>query len=103
MWVDCYIFVKLCKYNAFLFILQLFSKISSYECIVLLNFYYLCSDLGEKSRVADALAFISHFTEKTSEIYFGISSIEKQGKSETAYPPNALAMHTPMAWSILIC
>ena len=31
-----------------------------------INFsFYLCTDLGEKSRVADALAFISHLTEKT--------------------------------------
>ena len=28
--------------------------------------YYLCNDLGEKSRVADALAFISHLP-KTPE------------------------------------
>ena len=57
--------------------------------------HYLCSGLGEKSRVADALAFISHFTEKTSEIYYGISSIEKQRESRKRHSIHNVAMHTP--------
>ena len=63
-------------------ILQKFCKIArEFEKI-----YYLCGGLGEKFRATDALAFISHFTEKTSEIYLGISSIEKQREVGNGIP-----------------
>ena len=49
--------------------------------------HYLCSGLGEKSRVADALAFISHFTKVAWKTSFGIVRLRSEGKSETAFHP----------------
>ena len=58
------------------------------------NYIYLCIDLGEKSRVTDALAFISHFTEKTSEILFGIVRFNCE-ESREGSPNHHAAMHAP--------
>jgi hypothetical protein len=54
----------------------------------LLIFHYLCGGLGEKSQVADALAFISHFTEDASETSYGIVRMKKQGKSQRKAIPH---------------
>ena len=65
-------------------------------------FIYLCSGIGEKSRTADALAYYFALTEKTSEICFGIVRFKKRGRSQGwLFPTNIIAMHTPLAWSIL--
>ena len=58
--------------------------------------HYLCSGLGEKFRVADALAFISHFTEKVWKTNFGIVRFNKQRERPKDGNPNyRAAMHTP--------
>ena len=58
----------------------------------------------EKFRAADALAFISHFTEKVWKTSFGLVRIKKQrdGLDTGLFSQRALALRTPLAWSILI-
>jgi len=51
-------------------ILQLFLQFSCLNRITLQNFHYLCSGLGEKSRVADALAFISHLPKMSGKLFW---------------------------------
>ena len=62
-------------------------------CITLQNFCYLCIGLGEKSRAADALAFISHFTKVAWKTSFGIVRLRSKGKSETAFHPQCSYAH----------
>jgi hypothetical protein len=61
------------------------------------------SGIGEKSGFIDALAFISHFTKDAWKTSFGIVRIKKQGEVGNGIPSTKVAMHTPLAWSILIC
>ena len=54
-----------CYYIAFFLILQLFCRFFKKKVSDMNIFNYLCIDLGEKSRVDDALAYYFALTEET--------------------------------------
>ena len=91
-----------CKYNAFLLIVQLFQQISFYSHSHLPFFYYLCNDLGEKSRVTDALAFISHLPKMSGKLIWNKFDWEAKG-SRKRHPLTKCSYAHALAWSILVC